>query len=147
MSTIAPSTEALQAIAARINAGTAYSLDVKAEARELAIDPLEEVTELRVDVCHESEQQLFERIDSEGTEHTIRIWIRKKVAALGADEVNPLRLLCRQILQQVDQYDTQDRRVCVWQSGFESQEIADRTMLYQQRIFVASVILRVRVVA
>ena len=147
MSTLAPSTEALQAIAARINAGTAYTLDVKAEARELAVDPLEEVTELRVDVCHESEQQLFERIDDEGTEHTLRIWIRKKVAALSADELNPLRLLCRQILQQVDQYDTQDRRVCVWQSGFESQEVVDRTMLYQQRIFVASVILRVRVVA
>ena len=147
MSTIAPSTEALQAIAARINAGTAYTLDLKAEARELAIDPLEEVTELRVDVCHESEQQLFEQIDSEGTEHTLRIWIRKKVAALSGDELNPLRLLCRQILQQVDQYDTQDRRVCVWQSGFESQEVADRTMLYQQRIFVASVIVRVRVVA
>jgi hypothetical protein len=147
MSTLAPSTEALQAIAARINAGAAYTLDVKAEARELAVDPLEEVTELRVDVCHESEQQLFEQIDNEGTEHTLRIWIRKKVAALSGDELNPLRLLCRQILQQVDQYDTQDRRVCVWQSGFESQEVVDRTMLYQQRIFVASVILRVRVVA
>ena len=146
MSTLAPSTEALQAIAARVNAGTAYTLDVKAEARELAVDPLEEVTELRVDVCHESEQQLFETIDAvDNTQHALRIWIRKKVAAITAEEIEPLRLLCRQILRQVDQYATTDWRVRVWRAGFETQEVADKAMLYSQRMFVASITCEVQV--
>ena len=146
MSTLAPSTEAVNAIVARINAGATYNLDLKAEARELIIDPTEEVTELRVDVCHESEQQLFETLDSvDNTQHAIRIWIRKKVADITPQELNPLRLLCRQILRQVDQYVTTDWRVRVWQAGFETQEVADKAVLYSQRMFVASISCEVQV--
>ena len=146
MSTLAPSTEAVNAIVARINAGTTYNLDLKAEARELIVDPTEEVTELRVDVCHESEQQLFETLDSvDNTQHAIRIWVRKKVADITPQELNPLRLLCRQILRQVDQYVTTDWRVRVWQAGFETQEVADKAVLYSQRMFVASISCEVQV--
>jgi len=146
MSTIAPSLEAMQAITARVNAGTAYMLDVKAESRELNIDPLEEIDGLRVDVCHESEQQLFETLDAvDNTEHVLRIWIRKKVAAITSDELEPLRLLCRQILRQVDQYVTTDWRVRVWQAGFETQEVVDKAVLYSQRIFVSSISVTVQV--
>jgi hypothetical protein len=146
MSTLAPSTEAVNTIVARINAGTTYNLDLKAEARELIVDPTEEVTELRVDVCHESEQQLFETLDSvDNTQHAIRIWIRKKVADITPQELNPLRLLCRQILRQVDQYVTTDWRVRVWQAGFETQEVADKAVLYSQRMFVASISCEVQV--
>jgi hypothetical protein len=146
MSTLAPSTEAVNAIVARINAGTTYNLDLKAEARELIIDPTEEVTELRVDVCHESEQQLFETLDAvDNTQHAIRIWIRKKVADITPQELNSLRLLCRQILRQVDQYVTTDWRVRVWQAGFETQEVADKAVLYSQRMFVASISCEVQV--
>jgi len=146
MSTLAPSTEAVNAIVARINAGTTYTLDLKAEARELIIDPTEEVTELRVDVCHESEQQLFETLDAvDNTQHAIRIWVRKKVADITPQELNPLRLLCRQILRQVDQYVTTDWRVRVWQAGFETQEVADKAVLYSQRMFVASISCEVQV--
>ena len=146
MSTMAPSTEAVNAIVARINAATTYNLDLKAEARELIVDPTEEVTELRVDVCHESEQQLFETLDSvDNTQHAIRIWIRKKVADITPQELNPLRLLCRHILRQVDQYVTTDWRVRVWQAGFETQEVADKAVLYSQRMFVASISCEVQV--
>ena len=146
MSTLAPSTEAVNAIVARINAGTTYTLDLKAEARELIVDPTEEVTELRVDVCHESEQQLFETLDAvDNTQHAIRIWIRKKVADITPQELNPLRLLCRQILRQVDQYVTTDWRVRVWQAGFETQEVTDKAVLYSQRMFVASISCEVQV--
>ena len=146
MSTLAPSTEAVNAIVAWINAGTTYTLDLKAEARELIVDPTEEVTELRVDVCHESEQQLFETLDAvDNTQHAIRIWIRKKVADITPQELNPLRLLCRQILRQVDQYVTTDWRVRVWQAGFETQEVADKAVLYSQRMFVASISCEVQV--
>ena len=146
MSTLAPSTEAVNAIVARINAGTTYNLDLKAEARELIVDPTEEGTELRVDVCHESEQQLFETLDAvDNTQHAIRIWVRKKVADITPQELNPLRLLCRQILRQVDQYVTTDWRVRVWQAGFETQEVADKAVLYSQRMFVASISCEVQV--
>jgi len=146
MSTLAPSTEAVNAIVARINAGTTYTLDLKAEARELIVDPTEEVTELRVDVCHESEQQLFETLDAvDNTQHAIRIWVRKKVADITPQELNPLRLLCRQILRQVDQYVTTDWRVRVWQAGFETQEVTDKAVLYSQRMFVASISCEVQV--
>lgn len=146
MSTLAPSTEAVNVIVARINAGTTYNLDLKAEARELIVDPTEEVTELRVDVCHESEQQLFETLDAvDNTQHAIRIWVRKKVADITPQELNPLRLLCRQILRQVDQYVTTDWRVRVWQAGFETQEVADKAVLYSQRMFVASISCEVQV--
>ena len=146
MSTLAPSTEAVNTIVARINAGTTYNLDLKAEARELIVDPTEEVTELRVDVCHESEQQLFETLDAvDNMQHAIRIWVRKKVADITPQELNPLRLLCRQILRQVDQYVTTDWRVRVWQAGFETQEVADKAVLYSQRMFVASISCEVQV--
>jgi len=146
MSTLAPSTEAVNTIVARINAGTTYTLDLKAEARELIVDPTEEVTELRVDVCHESEQQLFETLDAvDNMQHAIRIWVRKKVADITPQELNPLRLLCRQILRQVDQYVTTDWRVRVWQAGFETQEVADKAVLYSQRMFVASISCEVQV--
>jgi hypothetical protein len=146
MSTLAPSTEAVNAIVARINAGATYNLDLKAEARELIVDPAEEVTELRVDVCHESEQQLFETLDAvDNTQHAIRIWVRKKVADITPQELNSLRLLCRQILRQVDQYVTTDWRVRVWQAGFETQEVADKAVLYSQRMFVASISCEVQV--
>jgi hypothetical protein len=99
-----------------------------------------------VDVCHESEQQLFETLDAvDNTQHAIRIWVRKKVADITPQELNPLRLLCRQILRQVDQYVTTDWRVRVWQAGFETQEVADKAVLYSQRMFVASISCEVQV--
>ena len=94
----------------------------------------------------ESEQQLFETLDAvDNTRHAVRIWIRRKVAAITAEEIEPLRLLCRQILRQVDQYVTSDWRVRVWQAGFETQEVADKAMLYSQRMFVASITCEVQV--
>jgi hypothetical protein len=145
---IAPSTEAMQAIVARINSATTYCLAVVAEYRETLVDPLEEITDLRCDVCSESEEQLVETLDIEDrTSHIIRIWLRKKLDNLTPDEIDPLKLLFRQIFQRVNNYDTTDKRVTVWECDTDLKEIPVKDILQQAGLFVASLVLRVEVEA
>ena len=146
--TIAPSTEAMQAIVARINSATTYCLAVVAEYRETLVDPLEEITDLRCDVVSESEEQLVETLAIEDrTSHVLRIWVRKKLDNLTPDEIDPLKLLFRQIFQRVNNYDTTDRRVTVWECDIEPKEVPLKDFLQQAGLFVASIVLRVEVEA
>jgi hypothetical protein len=146
--TIAPSTEAMQAIVARINSATTYCLAVVAEYRETLVDPLEEITDLRCDVVSESEEQLVETLATEDrTSHIIRIWLRKKLDNLTPDEIDPLKLLFRQIFQRVNNYDTTDRRVTVWECDIEPKEVPLKDFLQQAGLFVASIVMRVEVEA
>lgn len=146
--TIAPSTEAMQAIVARINSATTYCLAVVAEYRETLVDPLEEITDLRCDVVSESEEQLVETLATEDrTSHVLRIWLRKKLDNLTPDEIDPLKLLFRQIFQRVNNYDTTDRRVTVWDCDIEPKEVPLKDVLQQAGLFVASIVLRVEVEA
>ncbi len=146
--TIAPSTEAMQAIVARINSATTFCLAVVAEYRETLVDPLEEITDLRCDVVSESEEQLVETLATEDrTSHVLRIWLRKKLDNLTPDEIDPLKLLFRQIFQRVNNYDTTDRRVTVWDCDIEPKEVPLKDFLQQAGLFVASIVLRVEVEA
>jgi hypothetical protein len=146
--TMAPSTEAMQAIVARINSATTYCLAVVAEYRETLVDPLEEITDLRCDVVSESEEQLVETLATEDrTSHVLRIWLRKKLDNLTPDEIDPLKLLFRQIFQRVNNYDTTDRRVTVWECDIEPKEVPLKDFLQQAGLFVASIVLRVEVEA
>lgn len=146
--TIAPSTEAMQAIVARINSATTYCLAVVAEYRETLVDPLEEITDLRCDVVSESEEQLVETLAIEDrTSHVLRIWLRKKLDNLTPDEIDPLKLLFRQIFQRVNNYDTTDGRVKVWECDIEPKEVPLKDFLQQAGLFVASIVLRVEVEA
>lgn len=144
--TIAPSVEATQAIIDRINTGTAYELEIVAQRQEVIVDHLEEVSELRVDVVHEEETQLEETLDDEDrTSHEIRIYVRSKVPDRTADQLDPLKLLTRQIFQRVNEYDSTDGRVKVWQCDIEPRQAADKELLRQHGIFVAAIMLRVEV--
>ena len=144
----APSTEAMQAIVSRINAGRAYQFDVAATYTEQLIDELEEFTELRVDVVSDSETQLNETLDVEDrTSHIIMIYVRKKVRTLDNDEIDRLKLLVRQIFQQVNDYDTTDQRVRVWEAETDPKQCPDKSILRQIRMFVASITLRIEVEA
>tara|TARA_R110000822_G_scaffold66972_2_gene163414 strand:+ start:774 stop:1226 length:453 start_codon:yes stop_codon:yes gene_type:complete len=143
-----PSTEAMAAIVARINSATAYEFDVVATYSEQIINPTEEVTELRVDVVSESEEQLNETLDIEDrTSHIISIWVRKKVTALDNDSIDPLKLLVRQIFQRVNNYDTADGRVRVWEVDASSKQCPDKSILRQLRLFTANIMLRIEVEA
>jgi len=144
---IAPSVEAMQAIVARINSAETYCLLVSATYGEHLIDDLEE-SETRVDVISDAEEQLEETLDIEDrSSHALRIWIRKKVDSSSNDEINPLKLLTRQIFQRVSNYDTTNGRVKVWECDQESKESPDKGMLRQAGLFVTSILLRVEVEA
>lgn len=146
--TVAPSTEAMQAIVARVNSGEAYCLDVSASYSELVINPLEEINELRVDVVSESEEQIVETIEVEDrTTHLIRIWIRKKLDAITPEAVDPLKLLARQLFQRVNNWDSSDGRVKVWECEMDPKQVPDKSMLQSSGLFVASVLMRVEVEA
>ena len=114
MPTLSPSTEACEAIRNRINSGTDYTLEVRAEVRDEITEDLKDLRQLRVDVCQESEEQLFETIDlQDNTSHQIRVWIRKKLDTTTQDELEQLKLLKRQIELRLLNYATDDWRVRV----------------------------------
>lgn len=146
--TQAPSIEACDALVRRINSGEAYSLDVKATYTEQIVDALEDVQELRCDVVPEEEETLEETLDVENrTSHVIRIHVRQKVSSIDADEVQAFKLLVRQIFQRINNYDTTDGRVKVWECELESKQIPDKTILQQHLLCIASILLRVEVEA
>ena len=144
--TIAPSSEAMSAIVDQINSGGAYDLDVVARYGALLIDPLEEVIGLRVDVVSETEEQLVETLDVEDrSTHQIRVWMRKKVSSVSSDEIDQLKLIFRQIYQRVNNFDSSDGRVKVWDVEIDPVEVPIKSILQQSWLFVASLVLRVEV--
>lgn len=146
--TIAPETEAMIAIRDRINAGNVYDISFRADYTDEAIDALEEIDGLRVDVTNEDSEQLNETLDVEDrTSHTIRVWVRKKLRSVKQDDIDRLRLFCRQVFQQVNNYDTSDGRVKVWECEFQPHQIPDKELLRQASLFVSSIALRVEVEA
>lgn len=146
--TIAPSSEAMSAIVDQINSDGSYDLDVVARYGALIIDPLEEVTGLRVDLVSETEEQLVETLDVEDrSTHQIRVWMRKKVSSVSNDEIDQLKLIFRQIYQQVNNFDSSDGRVKVWDVEIDPIEVPIKSILQQSWLFVASLVLRVEVEA
>ena len=146
--TIAPSDEACQAIVARINSGTTYTLARPAEYHPQIIDILEEVSGLRVDVVHEFETDLDETLDVENrTSHIIRIYIRDRLPDQTPAQVAQRNLLNRQIWQRVNNYDTADRRVRVWEIGKDRGEIPGKAVFVEAGFYRAYIELRVEVEA
>lgn len=146
--TIAPSVEAMIAITDRINTGSAYVLDVTATYGELMIDEREEIDCLRVDVTSEDEVQLVETLTVEDrTSHALRIWIRSPVAIRTSDEINPIKLLVRQIYQRVNNFNSADLRVKVWECDVDAKQNPDKAIMNQHGLFVASITMRVEVEA
>jgi len=129
----------------QINAGTAYTLAVAATYSEQLIDPLEEINDLRVDVATDESESLDETLSTEDrTSHLIRVWIRSP-ADTSNESIDPLKLLVRQIFQRVNNYDTADKRVRVWECNFESLENPTKQTLRTAGLFVAQIVLRVEV--
>ena len=138
----------MTAIRDRVNAGTTYSIDVRAEYAEQIIDPLEDLASegLRVDIVTEEEETLNETLATEDrTSLSIRIWIRKKVSSFSNDEIDPLKLVARQIFQQVNNYDTRDLRVRVWECDLENVDKPGKQLMLQAGVFIQAILLRVEV--
>lgn len=146
--TVAPSTEACLALVDRINAAMTFSLDVQAGYSRVEVNPLEEISERKVDVVHIEETQLNRTFDIEDpTSHKIAIWIREKVADKEPETLDALCLLVRQIFQRVNNWDSADRRVRVWETDEETRMTPDKSILNQLGLFVAVIMLRVEVEA
>jgi len=140
----------MEAIRDRVNAGSTYCVDVRAEYTEQIIDPLEdmEFDGLRVDIVTEQEETLNETLAIEDRASlSIRICIRKKVSSFSNDEIDPLKLVARQIYQQVNNYDTADQRVRVWECDLENIDKPGKELLMQAGLFLQTILLRVEVEA
>jgi len=143
---IAPCDEACEAIVARINTATTYTLPQPAEYLPVVIDQLEEVDGLRVDVVHEFEQDLQETLDIEDrTSHIIRIWIRDKLPDDSIAEVKSRNLIVRKIWQRVNNFHSANGRVKVWDIGKNRGEIPGKLMLVEAGFYRAYIELRVEV--
>ena len=143
-----PSVESCEVLVDQINAGTTYQRDVTAIYSEQLIDPLEEIDGLRIDVTTDESETLVETLAVEDrSSHQIRVWIRAKVDDFTSDTINPLKLLVRQVFQQLLDYDSSNGRVKVWECDNVVQETPDKTMLRNAGLFVASILLRVEVEA
>lgn len=144
--TIAPSAEACLALVDRINSGTAYSLDRVAKYSRVEVSPLEEIRHLEIDVVAVDEEQLSETLDIEDrTSHKIAIWIRDKLPDLQPETIDELCLLVRQIFQRVNNFDSADGRVRVWEVDKGTRMTPDKDRLNTMHLFDAVVMLWVRV--
>lgn len=145
--TIDPSIEACQALVARINAGT-YGASVTAEYREEQIDPLEDVSStLLATVVPVDEEQLNETLGDDRTSHNMRVYIRKKLMGIEPSDIDLLKLVTRKIWSQLNNYDTTDKRVRVWECDQDVKQKPDKDALREHGIFLASINLRVEVEA
>jgi hypothetical protein len=141
-----PSTEAMQAIVDRINSGDSYELDGPVEYTERIIDELEDISDLRIDVVTESESQLEETLDVEDrTQIIIRVFIRSKVDSLENDTIDPLKLLVRKLWRRLNNFDSADGRVKVWDCDVSPKEVPIKSILQNHRLFVATLLLRIEV--
>ncbi len=144
--TQSPSTEAMSAIVEQINSGTAYELAVTASYSETIDDELEDIPNLRVDVCQEEEEQLNETLDVEDrTSHMLRVWIRKRTPTQG--DIDAVKLIVRQIWQRVNNFNSSNGRVKVWECDMDPKEVPNKVILKQSGLFVASMLMRVEVEA
>lgn len=147
--TIAPADEACQALVTRINLGEDYALDVHAEYSRIEIDPLEELSGMRVDVVAVGEKHPAETFDdSDHSSHNIRVWIRCKIPSLVDGQkqaIAELALLRAQIAEWLDNWNSSDRRVQVWECDVEDAEQPMKDALRNASLFAASVVLRVEV--
>lgn len=146
--TIAPSTEACEAIRDRINSGGAYTLAVNATIAEQFSDDQQAMTALMVDVVCLTENQLDETLDVEDrTELIIGIEIRRKLESDAQTLVNAMKLIAAQIYQRVNDFDSANGRVKVCDCGFEADENPNKDLLAEALVFRSRLQLRVEVEA
>lgn len=144
--TIDPCDEACQALVTRINSAITYVLPRDATYTHEVIDDLAEVEGLQVDVCPETSQDLHEVLDLVGrTSHVIRVWIRAKLPDMDAATVAPFNLITRKIFLRVNEYETADRRVSVWDCGKDRGESPGKLVLVKDNFYRAYIEMRVEV--
>jgi len=144
--TIAPSTEACEAIRDRLNSGGAYALQFEADIAEQFADEQATMAGLMVDVVPGDEVRLAETLDIEDrTQHTIYIEIRQKLDSNDQEQVDQVKLTTAQIYQRVNNYDLTSNRVRVWQCDEVKGERPNKRLLSESLIFRTRIALTVLV--
>jgi len=144
--TIAPSTEACEAIRDRLNSGGAYALQFEADIAEQFADEQATMAGLMVDVVPGDEVRLAETLDIEDrTQHTIYIEIRQKLDSNDQEQVDQVKLTTAQIYQRVNNYDLASNRVRVWQCDEVKGERPNKRLLSESLIFRTRIALTVLV--
>lgn len=142
--TIAPLDEACQALVSRINSGLTYTLPQDATYTLQIIDILEEVTGLRVDVCPETSEQLYDSLDPEDpSSHIIRVWVRAPLANELSATVAPFNLIAAKIWQRLNEHSTS--RIQVWDCGKDRGENPGKVVLVKDNFYRAYCEMRVEV--
>jgi hypothetical protein len=152
--TIDPSDEARQAIVDRINTATTFSLLIPADYGRIIIDELEEITCLQVDVVHQDQTQLNETLDIEDrSSHFLIVWVREKLPDIEKETLKQRMLILRQVFQRLNNFNSADGRVKVWDCGYTDtsdpnrEENPSKSLLLLSHFFKAFVKLRVEVEA
>lgn len=147
--TTAPSEEACQAIVDRINTGSGitYTLAASATYGYKFEQARNDITALQVFVLHETERTLDETLDVENrTSHEIRIFVRQKLTDATNTLVNAVLLTARKIFQRVNNFNSANGRVRVWECDLEPAD-PEIDPLIQLDVCQRTILLRVEVEA
>jgi hypothetical protein len=143
---ISPSEEACAALVDQINGGTAYTLAVNATTAEQFSDEQEFLEALAVDVVPLEGEQLHETLAVEDrSSHQIGIEIRRRLESAEQNLVNDMKLIVQQIFQRVNNFDSSNRRVRVWECSPVSDENPNKELLSDALVFRSRLMLRVEV--
>lgn len=140
--TQAPEDEAIDAIVARINAGTAYTLPSAAVAVEVPRNAAEDVSALSVFVYSDGEQKVSETLNpsEDRTLMVVRVGILKKVSDQASATLAPLKLIVAQISHWLNIYDSS--RVKIWAVDAEFDKKPSPELLDQSKVFYATIAVR-----
>lgn len=144
--TVAPSVEAVREIVDRINTASSYALPLNAKPADVQIDVLENITGTLVEVVAEAEETLQDTLNTEDrSSHQIRVYFRSKLNGRTFEDIASRKLCARQIFQRVNNHNSSDGRVKVWECDFEPNEVPIKDIMRQTGVFVCSIVLRVEV--
>ncbi len=143
---ISPSTEACEAIVDQINAGTTYALSVDAKIAEEFVDDQQSMDGLRVDVVAIDERQAADTLAVEDRWRvTIGIEIRNRLDGIEQFRVDAMKLIIAQVFQRINDFDSDDGRVKVWECAYEANENPNKRLLKESLIFRSRITLVVYV--
>ena len=143
---IAPADEAAQAIVCELNSDFAYVLEFDATYSRVLVDAAEQIDGLRVDVVIDTESQPAETLDlSDNAVVKLRVWVRSPLPQDDAQTIADLSLLVRQIYAQLNNFDSNQKKVQVWECDIEEHDEPKKVALKQAGLFEGSIIVKVEV--
>lgn len=142
--TVDPAAEACQALVERILAGSfSQGLGDVCYADQIS-ESLEGLKYPRVDLIPEDEETLDETLATEDrTSHQIRVWVRCPIGS--QQQVDDLKLFTREIYRQLNNWDSANGRVRVWECGLDQKANPDKDVLRSESLFKSFIQLRVEV--